>query len=649
MLSKVDNLQAVLEGWFATSPSGVLLLGKGGEVQAYNERFLEFWNLPPDVARSASARDLDLYMSTQTSNAAQFLATTQRFHDTSPAEGAGELIRLTNGRVLSRSTRPIRSTGGSPDGRIWDYQDVTALAQARSQIRLARYTLDHAQTPVFWLDVDGRFVAANNAACSSLGYSQEELLSLRIESIAPDRSADRWRQLWDDTKARGQFTFEGQQQRKSGEIFPVEVSVHYFSFETTEMVCGFVRDLTDEQQLAAERQRLDASVQQAQKFEGLALLAGGVAHDFNNLLVGMLGNLSLVMNELSEESPIRPQLEQILSAGEHATELTQQLLAYAGRADLELTRVDLSQLVLDTKCLLHAALDPDCELKTELAEDLPATEVDATQIRQVLINLVTNGSESLLGSSGTVTVTTRVEQVDSDVIGAAQLASNTQPGTFVAIEVRDTGAGMGAETIRRVLDPFFTTKLSAHGLGLAAVRGVVHQHHGLLQIDSITGKGSAFTVLLPTSELGVSNRPATIPNSEWRGSGVVLLVDDNPSVLRVGRRMLELLGFAVVACESGSEAIAEFETDSDRFSLAIVDLTMPQMNGREVVRKLRETRSNLPTLLSSGYSEIDVVSEAGTQERVAYLPKPYTIEELRLRIEAVERSAKTTDGDDWVS
>ena len=247
------------------------------------------------------------------------------------------------------------------------------------------------------------------------------------------------------------------------------------------------------------------------------------------MLVGILGNSSLALESAGDDPELKTCLEQIRDAGEHATALTSQMMAYAGRSQLELGRIDLSELVRETLRLLAAGVDKDCRLETELATELPAVEVDPTQIRQVLVNLVTNGSEALRGAEGSVSISTRFEQVDSAAIGAAQLSSNCRPGPHVAIEVRDTGVGMDDETVRRVFDPFFSTKLSAHGLGLAAVRGIVHQHHGLLRIESAPGAGSCFTVLLPASNRAARTRPAETPSEQWTATGTVLLVDDNPT------------------------------------------------------------------------------------------------------------------------
>jgi len=646
-LTLVRDADALLEAHFAASPTGILISDEAGEIQTYNDRFLQLWGLSPDSAQAESAHDLLLYMSSQVADCQGFIATAQKLRQDPDGESYGELIHLANSRTLSCNTRPVRATNGRLLGRVWDYQDVTDVVASRSELRLARYTLDHTSTSVLWIEEDGSIASANRAAASSLGHRRKDIERMSVWDLNPERSLPEWVKLWHEIKEQGEVEFESTQVHRDGTVIPVEVKAHFFCFDTTELVCGFIRDLTEIRKAEEEQRRLEQSVQQAQKFEGLTLLAGGIAHDFNNLLVGILGNASLGLESTGDDEDLKTCLEQIRDAGEHATELTSQMLTYAGRTKLQLDLIDLSRLVLHTNRLLAAGIAKDCRLETHLAEDLPAVEVDKTQIRQVLVNLVTNASEALRGEAGTVGISTRIEHVDGGAIGATRLSSNCRPGLYVAIEVADNGVGMDAETVSRVYDPFFSTKLSAHGLGLAAVRGIVHQHNGLMEIDSKPGEGSTFTVLLPASDQSVRSEKPRVGETEWKASGTVLLVDDNPRVLDVGRKMLEITGFSVVAFESGADAVAAFERDQLKFNLAIVDLTMPEMDGSEVARALRELNPELPVLLSSGYSEIEVVGLSEAEQGMAYLPKPYTLDELRLRIQAVYRSDEL-DEDDWI-
>ncbi len=401
------------------------------------------------------------------------------------------------------------------------------------------------------------------------------------------------------------------------------------------------------EQLRTAHSVLESSLEPAQRSESLALFAEGIGHDFNNLLVGMLGNISIAQSEVDSNSPLGELLEQIRDAGSHASELVTEMLEFAGRNQPQPERYDLSRMIDQTFGILHSAVHSDCALELDLAEELPPVEVDATRIRQVLVNLVSNGSEALRGEIGTVRISTTVAELTRERLAEAVFGADREPGPYVAISVTDTGSGIDEADRERIFEPFFTTRICARGLGLAAVRSILEEHSGALELESEAGSGTTMTVWLPAVVgRGLAAAPVDEPEDDggkgWTGSGRVLLVDDNFTVLEVGQRMLRILGFEVESYQSGFDAVEEFRLRPDRFDLAIVDLTMPQMDGSETVRQLREVRPELPIVISSGYSAIEVASRA--DERTAYLHKPYTLRELRLQLRALDRH----DEADWL-
>ena len=358
--------------------------------------------------------------------------------------------------------------------------------------------------------------------------------------------------------------------------------------------------------------------QEAQRLESLGLLAGGVAHDFNNLLVGVLGYAGLVKAQLSDDSPLHRYVEAIELAGTRATDLTKQMLAYGGRTKLERTRVDISQLARDMAQLVQAGLSKQIKLDLQLAERDTTVLGESGQLSQVIMNLITNAAESFGDEPGTVVVRT-----------AATAADDELNGHHVLIEVTDSGAGMDAETQERLFEPFFTTKFTGRGLGLAAVSGVVHSHGGRIDVTSKLGDGSQFRVYLP----GVEGEPAESHSTEDTNrdasrsyTGRVLVVDDDPTVREVVASALATVGLDVSSVEGGGAAVAQVRAAAPRYSLAIVDMTMPGMSGIETVRELRLLQPSLPIILSSGYS-VDSVDRSNLHE-VAFLHKPYTLAEL---------------------
>jgi two-component system, cell cycle sensor histidine kinase and response regulator CckA len=370
--------------------------------------------------------------------------------------------------------------------------------------------------------------------------------------------------------------------------------------------------------------RLERNMQQTQRIESLGVLAGGVAHDFNNLLVAILGNADLALREPITQPTLRHAVEAIRTASLRASELTSQLLAYSGRGQLEVTTVEIVPLVEEMVALLAPTRAGVVAL--ELAPDLPHVTADAAQIRQVVMNLVTNAFDALDAGDGVVRVRTRTVVLSTephplDVITAP-------PGHYVALEVGDTGVGMDTATRRKIFDPFFTTKPHGHGLGLAAVLGIVRGHRGGLRLFSEVRGGSVFEVLLPVStapppravEVTAPTRRATARDK------TILVVDDEDMVREVLCHMIEDLGYHAIGVSGGGEALALADRPELALDAAIVDLTMPRMNGRAVIKALRERRPTLPVVLTSGFDRDRVAADDAT----GFLRKPFRFETLEV-------------------
>ncbi len=396
-------------------------------------------------------------------------------------------------------------------------------------------------------------------------------------------------------------------------------------------IVGSIRDITEQKRAEAERRTLEQQMQQAQKLESLGLLAGGIAHDFNNLLTGVLGSAELALLELEPDHAARPRVEAIRPIARRATELCRELLAYSGRARFDVVPVDLSALVRDMDELLRVSVPKKTRLEYELARDLPAIVGDATQLQQIVLNLVINGAEAMDGT-GFVRIRTRRARVSASQLVSEYVSETPAAGDYVLLEVSDTGPGMSGATRERLFDPFFTTKFSGRGLGLAAVLGIVRGHRGTVQVVSEPGKGSTFRLLLPVADGAVVETRAAAPELPWTGRGRVLIVDDEPSVREVSAAMLTHLGFDVTLAEGGRRALELFRTAADPFDLAIVDLTMPDLSGVEVVRELLRLRPGTPVLVASGYSEEEGAELLTREGARGFLAKPFTIQDLRQKI-----------------
>ncbi|MGC9970155.1 MAG: response regulator [Bryobacteraceae bacterium] len=375
-------------------------------------------------------------------------------------------------------------------------------------------------------------------------------------------------------------------------------------------------------------------LRQAQKMESIGLLAGGVAHDFNNLLTSIMGNASLLQDEVFEES--RGQLDSILLATEKAADLTRQLLAYAGKGRLVVENLNLSRIVRDMTDLLRASIPKKVTLKLALKPDLPGVEEDRGQLQQIVMNLVINGAEAIgADQTGTVTITTGAQEVsETERISDEVTGRSLAPGSYVCIEVADTGCGMDNETRRKIFDPFFTTKFMGRGLGLAAVAGIIRAHSGAIQLDTAPGKGATFRAFLP------AGAPPDAPRQsgrqpDLRGTETVLLVDDEAMVREVSRSALERYGYRVLVTNNGREAIRIFEEHAEEIGLVLVDLMMPEMGGDEAVSVLKSKCPGLRVIVMSGYSESEVLKMFAGKGVSGFLQKPFTATRLAEEVKAV--------------
>jgi two-component system, cell cycle sensor histidine kinase and response regulator CckA len=420
---------------------------------------------------------------------------------------------------------------------------------------------------------------------------------------------------------------------KAGDEIPVEV----FGARSTldgevARIAGF-RDLREAQRLQNERRKLEQQLQRSQRLDSLGVLAGGVAHDFNNLLVGVIGNASVLLATLTDTSQ-RQAVEAILSAGERAASLTRQMLAYAGRQDLSRREpIDLEQLFGELRTLLAATLSKKASLSVAIDADSVVLGDRAT-LTQVMMNLLTNASDALAGKPGTVAIRTRhVQELDTrwdDALGA-----NVGPGDWVLVEIEDNGVGMDELTRQRVFEPFFSTKEHGHGLGLAACLGIVSSHGGALLLESEPGQGSRFSLVLPRTQRRVT--AVAVPLPAESPPCRVLVIDDEQLVRTQLRRLLELRGYHVdEACDglSGVEAQAKDPAD-----VLVIDMTMPDIDGAEVVRRIRATGSGVAIVLSSGYQAQAVAERLEPGAYQVFLPKPYGMSELLHALEKARRMA----------
>ena len=514
-------------------------------------------------------------------------------------------------------------------------RDVTARRQAEEALKESeeRYRLLVATSPdAIFLHQDGVIVFANLAGLKLLGATRpEEIIGTpMIDRVHPD-----YRNLVSAriVKSLGNSSILEQLEEKfvrlDGSVIDVEVTGGSLVLSGRKTMLVIARDISARKVAEEKEQQIERKLLEGQKLESLGVMAGGIAHDFNNILTGILGNASLASLEVPSDSPVQESLTSIREASLRAGELCRQMLAYSGKGRFVVKPLDINQLVSETTDLLKISISKQVLLRFSLEEGLPAVRADATQLRQVIMNLVINASEAIGNRPGTIDV--RTGRGDGS-LGQEKVvqAGHLPQGPRVYIEVSDSGCGMTAETQARIFDPFFSTKFAGRGLGLAAVLGIVRGHGGVLKLVSEVGRGTTFSVILPAlaTQAPVPSEPDSVPKG-WMGQGTVLVAEDEPSVRTSISQMLVKLGFVPVVAENGLEAVAVFGADPLRFRLVLMDLTMPELNGDDALLELKRMRPAVPVILMSGYSEQEAVATFGQSDLAGFLQKPFGFEALR--------------------
>lgn len=382
---------------------------------------------------------------------------------------------------------------------------------------------------------------------------------------------------------------------------------------------GLAIDITDRKQAEADKLAMERRLFEGQKLESLGLLAGGLAHDFSNLLTTIIGNASLARLESTPGSHTQKNLEQIELASKHAADLCQQMLAYAGKGRLVVEPINLSDLLAALRPLLQSSVSTMARLEMQLAAHLPAISGDASQLRQIVLNLVTNASDALGDEGGAIRIGTALESIAPEELAACATGTELPAGRYVVLTVSDEGRGMAPATLARIFDPFFTTKFAGRGLGLAAVLGIVRSHGGALHVTSQPGQGSTFRLMLPP----LPEQPATAPAGAATANPTVLIVDDDEPVCLVTAELLRSMHYEAVSAHSGEEALEIFKADPARFTFVMLDVVMPGMGGFELMARLRALQPDLRVLIMSGHTGHARLDELTTDPRLAYVTKPF--------------------------
>lgn len=544
-----------------------------------------------------------------------------------------------NGQTVwvSVSATVVRSADRTPLYFVAQLEDLTERKRAEEALQRFQFSMEHAPEAVFFMTRNAGFSYVNEQACRSLGYTRDELISLKLWDIDPVFPKERWEEIIQNRVDT--VHVETQHRHKDGTIFPVEVSARHIWLGNDEFHVAFVRDIS-------KRKQIEEELRHAHKLKAVGQLTGGVAHEFNNLLTAITGGLALTLEQLPPGSEFFTLVDMAQQAALRAAGLTKQLLSFSRRSPVHQQPQNLGAEAGEVVRLLRQAIDRKIEIEIKTDPDLWMVLADAGQMNQLIMNLCVNARDALLDrmerskkqsrpATWEPRILIRVENVEVDE-AHCRLHPEAKSGRYVRLRVSDNGGGID-ETIRhRIYEPFFTTKEIGRGtgLGLSAVYGIVAEHQGWIELQSAKDEGTTFSIYFPrTEQAAAAARFAAAERPVTNGGRTILLVDDEEAIRLLGKMILEQKGYQVLTAGDGRGTIEIFSGKKEEIDLLILDLTMPHLSGEEVLRQLRRISPTLKVIVSSGQRTVP-----SSFKNVSFLPKPYRPDDLlRTVIEVLQK------------
>lgn len=537
---------------------------------------------------------------------------------------------------------PLRKSGGEIYGLCCISRDITERkfaekARFQSEVKY-RNLFNSISDLVYSHDLEGRMLSINPAATKWLGYKAEEILGRSIAKfMPPSHQKSFYRRYLKKVVSSGHAGGTMAVVAKDG-------SVHYMEYRNTLVelgsakpyITGIGRDVTERILPERKLRKIKEQLSQSQKMKAVGTLASGVAHDFNNILQAVSGNVELLMASESVSHDGRKNLSEISAAIATAAELVRRLLAFGRKGGIKLTPLDLNRQVEQAVLMLKRTLPKKIELDIKLSPDVKPIRADAVQLEQIIMNLGINAVDAM-PNGGKLTI----ESANITTLGSAYLNNHfkTPPGEYVLLRVSDTGTGMDKKTLKRIYEPFFTTKGQDEGtgLGLSTVYGVVQNHHGYIDCKSQLGRGTEFSIYFPASDRPAGRESHSHAESMDNLSGHerILMVDDDQAVLKIGRQGLSQFGYQVITAGSGEKALEIYQSQKETISLVILDLNMPGMGGQSCLEKIIEINPKARVLVSSGLIQDDTVQNVSSAGAAGFMSKPYRLTALAQKIRQV--------------
>lgn len=502
--------------------------------------------------------------------------------------------------------------------------DLSARKKAEAETRRLQVAMEHAPEGIFIADDQGKIIYCNAAFAQAAGMRPEHMIDRYAAEFRGGNKGDAdYRKILSRLSKgkswEGEFiisTTRGRNRTVIRKVAPV------IEAGETRYHVGIDFDMT-------EKHAQQAKLEHMQRLESLGVLAGGIAHDFNNILAAIMGNASLASMKLKNAPAVREHLRKIEASSKRAGKLCHQMLAYAGKGKRMAKPLNLSTLLHDVSSMLEVSIGKKVVFEQHLDPSLPSICADEAQIEQVMMNLITNANEAIGSGAGIITISTGIMDADTAYLRECIGPKKLKQGQYVFLAVSDNGCGIDTQTKARMFDPFFTTKRAGRGLGMSALLGIVGQHNGSIHLQSARGKGTTFKILFPQVDQDiVTAKQKVSPRSTVRFSGTALVVDDEETLRETTTLLLKHMGFDVLLAEDGQAGVEVFHKNEDRITVVLLDMNMPRMDGEEACRRMKDIRPEIPVILTSGYTEMDISHGLKEKQATAFLHKPYSYKHL---------------------
>ena len=635
----------VLKATIESTADGILVVNEKGQVICTNERFVQLWRIPEELIKKREDNTLLDFVLDQLKEPKAFLSKVQALYKTSDEDF--DVLDFKDGRVFERFSSPL-IRDGQIAGRVWSFRDITDRKRAEEALRESEERfkfLAEKMADIIWtVNRDFQTTYVSPSIEKILGFTPEERKRQTLEEMITPESLNKVQMMFLEELRRDEsgnadpgrtVTIEVEYFRKDGSTVWMENSVKAMRDNSGAIdgLYGVSRDITERKIAEEEKARLQSQLQQVQKMESMGTLAGGIAHDFNNILGIIVGNTELAMDDVPEWNPARRNLEEIRTASIRARDVVKQILAFSRKTPQKMKPVRIIPIIKESLKFLRSSIPTTIEIHQNISSESDTVLADPTQINQVLINLCTNAVHAMGEKGGVLEIS--LEDIELDV-GSSMDYYNLSSGKYVRLTVNDTGHGIEPKILKRIFDPYFTTKGvgEGSGMGLSVVHGIVKRYGGGISVSSEPGKGTIFYVLFPCIEDEPETKveiAAEIP----RGNERILFVDDEKAMVDAIQPMMERLGYKVTARTSSIEGLEAFRANPDRFDLVITDFTMPNMNGIELANELFKLRSDIPIILCTGYSEHINEEKAKRNGIRAFVMKPVILDEIANTIRKV--------------